>query len=62
MLTYTSRWSHARGNAVVPSPWQATDTAARMREGACPARETWTCRWFNGSQEQGASQMQAVSR
>ncbi|MFI7068001.1 alkaline phosphatase family protein, partial [Kribbella sp. NPDC050124] len=25
MLTDTSRWSHARGNEVVPSRWQATD-------------------------------------
>lgn len=25
MLTDTSRWSHARGNGVVPSRWQATD-------------------------------------
>lgn len=24
MLTNTSRWSHARGNTVVPSRWQAT--------------------------------------
>lgn len=24
MLTHTSRWSHARGNGVVPSRWQAT--------------------------------------
>ena len=24
MLTHISRWSHAPGNAVVPSPWQAT--------------------------------------
>ena len=24
MLTNTSRWSHARGNEVVPSRWQAT--------------------------------------
>jgi hypothetical protein len=24
MLTQTSRWSHARGNTVVPSRWQAT--------------------------------------
>jgi hypothetical protein len=24
MLTHTSRWSHARGNEVVPSRWQAT--------------------------------------
>jgi hypothetical protein len=24
MLTNTSKWSHARGNDVVPSPWQAT--------------------------------------
>ena len=31
MLTHTSRWSHARGNAVVPSRWQATfcDRTAR---------------------------------
>jgi len=27
MLTNTSRWSHARGNEVVPSRWQATDPA-----------------------------------
>ena len=24
MLTHISRWSHARGNEVVPSRWQAT--------------------------------------
>ena len=24
MLTHNSRWSHARGNEVVPSRWQAT--------------------------------------
>jgi hypothetical protein len=24
MLTHTSRWSHARGNEVVPSRWQTT--------------------------------------
>ena len=24
MLTHTTRWSHPPGNAVVPSPWQAT--------------------------------------
>jgi len=24
MLTDTPRWSHARDNEVVPSPWQAT--------------------------------------
>ena len=24
MLTNTSRWSHARGNEVIQSPWQAT--------------------------------------
>jgi hypothetical protein len=24
MLTHTTRWSHAPGNAVVPSRWQAT--------------------------------------
>jgi hypothetical protein len=31
MLTDTSRWSHARGNEVVPSRWQATkETASAM--------------------------------
>lgn len=25
MLSNTSRWSHARGNTVVPSRWQVTD-------------------------------------
>lgn len=24
MITHTSRWSHARGNGMVPSHWQAT--------------------------------------
>ena len=24
MLSNTTRWSHPPGNAVVPSPWQAT--------------------------------------
>ena len=24
MLTHNFRWSHAAGNQVVPSPWQAT--------------------------------------
>ena len=28
MLTHTSRWSHARGNEVVPSRWQATASHA----------------------------------
>lgn len=27
MLTHTSRWSHPRGNEVVPSRWQATPVA-----------------------------------
>lgn len=33
MLTHTSRWSHARGNEMVPSRWQATphDRAAERR-------------------------------
>ena len=26
MLDNTSKWSHARGNTVVPSRWQATPT------------------------------------
>jgi hypothetical protein len=31
MLTDTSRWSHARGNEVVPSRWQATAVRATTR-------------------------------
>jgi len=27
MLTNTTKWSHAAGNHVVPSRWQATDLA-----------------------------------
>ena len=29
MLTHTSRWSHAPGNRVVPSRWQATNDQVR---------------------------------
>lgn len=29
MLTNTSRWSHTRGNKVVPSRWQATAASLR---------------------------------
>ena len=32
MLTDTSRWSHARGNEVVPYRWQATDLFDRSLE------------------------------
>lgn len=28
MLTHTTKWSHPPGNAVVPSPWQATPSVA----------------------------------
>ena len=35
MLTYTPRWSHARGNTVVPSPWQATP--GEVVGNRCPA-------------------------
>ena len=28
MINHTPRWSHARGNTVVPSRWQATTTGA----------------------------------
>jgi len=31
MLTDTPRWSHARDNEVVPSPWQATPVKRRNR-------------------------------
>ena len=31
MLDNTSKWSHARGNTVVPSRWQATD-GKRIKE------------------------------
>ena len=34
MLTHTIRWSHPPGNAVVPSPWQATGWNGRYRS-AC---------------------------
>jgi hypothetical protein len=32
MLTDTSRWSHARGNGVVPSRWQSTLSRAELIE------------------------------
>jgi hypothetical protein len=32
MLTDTSRWSHARGNKVVPYRWQATTKHGRVRD------------------------------
>ena len=32
MLTNTSKWSHARGNEVVPSPWQMTNPHAGSNE------------------------------
>jgi excisionase family DNA binding protein len=35
MLTHTTRWSHAPGQGVVPSPWQATPkwyTVAQVAE------------------------------
>ena len=35
MLTNTSRWSHARGNEVVPYRWQATRRTTRSWG--------WTC-------------------
>ena len=31
MLTHTSRWSHAPGNRVVPSRWQATQCSPLAR-------------------------------
>jgi hypothetical protein len=34
MLTNTSKWSHARGNEVVPSRWQAT-TMNPITDGTC---------------------------
>jgi len=33
MLTHTSRWSHARGNGVVPSRWQATASSRGLPAG-----------------------------
>jgi hypothetical protein len=30
MLTHNFRWSHAAGNQVVPSPWQATDVSVSL--------------------------------
>ena len=47
MLTHTTRWSHPPGNAVVPSPWQATirarshtQEARRVRD--ADALEIWS--------------------
>jgi hypothetical protein len=34
MLTNTHRWSHTRGNTVVPYRWQATGLSERSRERA----------------------------
>ena len=34
MLTDTPRWSHARDNEVVPSPWQATSAPGLLRQTA----------------------------
>lgn len=35
MLNDTSRWSHTRGNTVVPSRWQATAQGGRGPGGWC---------------------------
>lgn len=40
MLTHTSRWSHAAGNQVVPSRWQAT--GRRIHD----LRHTAACLWL----------------
>src|SRR4051812_36777056 len=43
MLTHSSRWSHALGNAVVPSRWQATvgaDVLDRAESAALDALAT----------------------
>ena len=37
MLNNTYTWSHTRGNAVVPSRWQATDLALYLQD----ARSTY---------------------
>ena len=59
MLAEPVRWSHARGNPVAPSPWQTTDSTARMVKGpilttgGVTVLMTWflfpvpTCRHFN---------------
>ena len=39
MLAEPTRWSHACGNPVVPSPWQMTDRSP-ARWGRSPARQT----------------------
>src|SRR6476620_2423036 len=50
MLDDTFGWSHARGNEVVPSPWQATiDVAVRAEHQATLARDgatVWRGRKF----------------
>ncbi len=40
MLTDTSRWSHARGNEVVPSRWQATSAGRSAQETPCAHLES----------------------
>ena len=44
MLTDTPRWSHARDNEVVPSPWQATTDLPRLYlvRPARAAHPNWT--------------------
>ncbi len=55
MLSNTSRWSHARGNEVVPSPWQATPNeqaalkclyrVTRSLDPTGGGRPRWVTRW-----------------
>ena len=44
MLTDTSRWSHARGNEVVPSRWQATERVHNPRNRECGCDPDCWCR------------------
>jgi trehalose/maltose hydrolase-like predicted phosphorylase len=41
MITNSAKWSHPRGNPVVPSPWQATQGNAAEGTHIASAGGTW---------------------
>ena len=49
MLTHTSRWSHAPGNTVVPSRWQATPARPRLRTTTHSQDDDVAGRWTSGA-------------
>jgi putative transposase len=46
MLNHASRWSHAAGNEVVPSPWQATVNEPAARAALEELVERWGTRYL----------------